>query len=252
MSAEPSVSGSNEAPARPRLQPWMKVALAVTALCFAGAGAWYFVNEPKVQRTAPGIDLRHQAAGVRLRKAQNVSPTEEYPGPDGKVVYLTQEQFRVANAAASLPLPGYDRQLAAALAIEDPDARAKKLVEIVESPPRGEEGDATVLSLWALVIGALAAPPQTAVQKEGRARVDAAIGCRFVPRAKSLMPIPKCASPATLVPAYVMAGVGAAPLVLVLGAALVRRKRPAAPAPADARKRAKRRRADGDAALDAS
>lgn len=242
MSSEPRENAGNASPAPPIFRGWMKVALALAVACFAGAGAYYYVNEPKVPRPAPNVDLRHQAAGVRLRKAQNVSPTEEYPGPDGKTVYLTFEQFRVANAAASLPLPGYDRQLAGALAIEDPDARAKKLLEIVESAPRGPEGDTTVLSLWALVTGALGAPPQTAGQKESRAKVDALIGCRFVPRTKSLIPIPKCAEPVTLVPAYVLVGVGAAPLVLVLGAVLMGRSRSSDAPPTAATKRPKRRR----------
>ncbi|NUP13471.1 MAG: hypothetical protein HOW73_46125 [Polyangiaceae bacterium] len=204
------------APARSRR--WMSIALALSALCAIGAAAWYFVNEPKLQRPAPGVDIRYTAVGFRLRKPPIVSPTEEYVGPDGQLVYLTQEQFRAANAAAGLPIPGFDRRIAAALAIEDPDAQSTELASIVESVPSTRDADFTAFAVYTLLSGALAAPPETPARAETKRRVDELIGCRFVPTKKSMLAFPKCSSPATLVPAYVMAGVGAVPLLVVLGA----------------------------------
>src|SRR5687767_6501684 len=138
-----------------RLRPWMTIALVIGVACCAGAAIWYAITAPKMPRVAPALDIRLQAAGARLRRPQTVSPTEEHPRPDGEIVYLTQDQFRAANAAATLPQPGYDRKLAAALAEENPEKRVEQLAAIMDSVPRDASGDVTALGLYALVSGAL-------------------------------------------------------------------------------------------------
>lgn len=204
---------------------WLYAAL-VTALCGAVALGWYLKSRATLGRPSPPMQPRYETAGMRLKWVPTVSPTEEYLTPDGTIVYLTYEQFRAANIGASLPIAGYDKKLAAAYAERDPDKQGKMLADVIESVPKSEDGDATALALFSLVWGALTAPPQTAARVEAKARVDEAIGCRFIPEGKlAEKRIPPCKTRASLLPSYIALGAGGAPLLFALVATLVRKKK---------------------------
>lgn len=207
------------------LRPWMRIALLIAALAALGAGGYALITFDEMPRPAPNVDPRLFLNGTRLRSPQNVSPTEEHPGPDGETLYLTYEQFRVANAAKGLPIDGLDRKLAAALVEEDPDVRAERLVALVESVPTTEDGDATALGLYALTYGAMTAPPKTAARDAAQKRLHDQIGCRFRPGSRTPIPLPKCDSAPTMIPVYALAGVAAIPLLAVLVGLVIGRRR---------------------------
>lgn len=203
---------------------WLYAAL-VTALCGAVALGWYLKSRDALGRPSPPMQPRYETAGMRLKWPPTVSPTEEYLTPDGGIVYLTYEQFRAANIGAALPIAGYDKKLAAAYAEPDPDKQARMLADIIDSTPKSEEGDATALALFSLVWGVLTAPPQTPARVEAKARVDEAIGCRFIPQGKlAEKRIPPCKSRASLLPTYIALAASGAPLLFALVATLLRRK----------------------------
>lgn len=194
---------------------WMALALAVCVAAGGGAAAWYLLNVDQAGRPAV-VDTRTQGLAVRLKKPQVVSPTEEYFGPDGQIVYLTTDQFRAANGLYSSGLPGYDRKLAAAFAESDPDAQARAFVALMQSVPNTKEADATALSLYLFATSTLASV-ETPERIAARSKIDDAIRCRFV-AARGSPKLPACASRPTFVPSYVLAGISGVALLAVLGA----------------------------------
>jgi hypothetical protein len=212
----------------PYLRRWMRYALLGSLLAGAAAGAWFYDYQSKWMHYPPKPDIRFQAIARKLKALPNVSPSEEYPGPNDETTYLTEDQFKAVNAAASLP-GDVNKRLARALSEPDPDRQAELLFQLVDGAPKTPDGDASALSLFYLASAALSAPPHTPARVEARRRLDEMIGCRFYPVATMPpMNLPACSRRPGLVPLYVLAGLAAAPLIAILGsllATMIRRPR---------------------------
>lgn len=216
----------------PRLvDRWMLVAFVVSLAFGAGAAFWYNNYQSKWSRRAPKLDVRHEAAARRLSVPQNVSPSEEYPGPNGETLYLTQEQFKAANIVAALP-GNAGKRLAGALAEKNPDRKAELLFALVNETPATPDGDKGALALYRMSVAALSAEPASAARDAAQAKLDRLIGCRFV--GQRLPPCPDRPSESTLwaLVAFAVVPFSAALVGLVLSF-LSRRKARRAAAPAE-------------------
>jgi hypothetical protein len=199
----------------------MWLALLGSLLAGGAAGAWYYDHQSRWMHQPPRADPRFQAFARKLKQPPNISASEEYPGPNDETMYLTEDQFRAVNAAASLPGDA-NRRLARALAEPDPDRQAQLLFELVDSVPSTPEGDATSLSLFYLASAALSAPPQTAARIAARERLDELIGCRFYPVATvPPMNLPGCARRPGMTPLFVLGGLAGLLLLAILGSLLI-------------------------------
>lgn len=221
VEAAAKASAPPPVPLGPRyFRRWMLFALLGSLVAGGVVGAWYYQHQSKWMHYPPKADLRFQAIARKLTVPPNVSPSEEYPGPNGETTYLTEDQFRAVNAAASLP-GDVNKRLAKALSEPDPDRQAELLFALVDSAPKTPDGDSTSLSLFYLASAALSAPPQTPARTATRSKLDETIGCRFYPVATvPPMNLPACSKRPGLTPLYVAAGLAAVPLLAILGSLL--------------------------------
>jgi hypothetical protein len=205
------------APRAPRvLRLWMLPAL-VLGLAGAGLGFWiYDVHATEHDRLPPKLHPCFRILQKRLEKPSVVSPSEPFTLSDGETIYLTDTQNKAIGCAARLPGRA-DQDLARAWGIEDPDARARAMAELVEAVPPAAEHDKQALGLWRLTLGSLKAMPESAERDRAKQRIDQRLGCRFIHPA-----LPECPTrPRPPLSAIALAGVGAAALLAaVLGLAV--------------------------------
>ncbi len=196
--------------------------LLLALVLAAAAGAWYYQHQARWLVPAPPLDMRYEAAARKLAVPAMVSPSEEYPAPDGSTLYLTEDEFRAVNTAAALPRDA-GRRLARALTERDPAERAELLSALVRDVPATRDADKEAMALYRLVDFALRAQPESAARTRAKAEIDRLIGCRFVgPR------LPDCASRPSLLPLWLLAGASGASLlgwVVLLVASLRSRAR---------------------------
>lgn len=177
--------------------------------------AWVLNYQKTWARPLPRVDVRFDVVGRKIAEPVRVSAAEEYPGPDGQTIYLTEEQFRAVSMAAGLSNEAGPR-LAAAFAEKDPEAQADKLYALVDDAARAPERDRELVGMYRLVAGALAALPEGFKRDAAIENIDRLVGCRYVgPK------IPSCPDRPTFTTAYVLGAAAGVPWLVVLGGIVV-------------------------------
>ncbi|MFO0555797.1 MAG: hypothetical protein U0271_45895 [Polyangiaceae bacterium] len=160
---------------------WMTVMMAVAVLFGASAGAYEYFYRTRFARPAPKIDPRYEGAARLLGVKPIVSPSEEYPGPNGETLYLTEEQFKAVNAAATLPRDAATR-LAVALSEPNADKKAAMLIALMQSVPQGTEADAEAVAIYKMTLAANMTLPTKDQRTQTKAQLDSFIACRVIGR----------------------------------------------------------------------
>ena len=221
---EAKAAPKRDAAPPPLFKRWVVICLLVAVAAGGGALAFQLSVQAKWSRPAPRLDIRYEGAATKLAAPQVVSPSEEYLGPDGEVVFITQDELRAVTQAAALPGDA-SRKLAAALAERDPTRRAEGLFALVNEVPATPDGDRRAMVFYRFAISALAASPESAARDEAKEKLDRMIGCRFVgPR------VPPCPERPSDVPLWALIAVAIVALTAALYgivAAYVARRRAA-------------------------
>ena len=118
------------------------------------------------------------AVKIGLSKPQTASGIEPYTVADGRTVYLTTAGDRAVRCASDLG-PARAQGLADALGEEEPEARAAKLVALLEAIPADDRGDAEAVSMGHLVEGALDGLPRSEAVVAADRRATDIVECRF-------------------------------------------------------------------------
>jgi hypothetical protein len=194
------------------LHRWMLGALLVAILAGgAGFGIWWQYHQEH-ERPPPAANPCFTALANRLRRPVIVAPSEPYTLDDGETLYLSDAQIRSAGCAARLP-GRYDFKLARIWVMEDPDAQANAIRELVLGVPPGTEHDKTAFGLWRLGQGTLGALPESEARERAKRDIDQTIGCRF-----KHDKLPSCSTrPGFPIHAGVLGGIGALGLLALLG-----------------------------------
>lgn len=177
--------------------------------------AWVLNYQKTWARPLPRVDVRFDVVGRKIAEPVRVSAAEEYPGPDGQTIFLTEEQYRAVSMASGLSNEAGPR-LAAAFAEKDPETQADKLVALVDDAARAPERDRELVGMYRLVAGALAALPEGFKRDAAIERIDRLVGCRYVgPK------IPSCPDRPSFTTAYVLGGAAGVPWLVVIGGIVV-------------------------------
>jgi hypothetical protein len=191
MAHEPDVGNGERGPARdllasrraahmgiPLLRRRVLACLVVGILAAASALVWRVYVQGDQGRSAPKLDMRYDAAAAKLALPQRVSPSEEYLGPSGEVVFVTEDELRAVSQAAELSATTA-RKLAAALAEREPTRRVEQLFGVIDDVPATPAGDKQAMMLYRFVSSALSAS-DAPTRGDTKAKLDRMIGCRFV------------------------------------------------------------------------
>lgn len=205
----------------PLFKRWVVACLVVAVVAAGGAAAWRISGQAKWPREAPKLDIRYEAAAVRLAAPQTVSPSEEYLAPDGDVVFVTQDELRAVNQAAALSATTA-RKLAKALAERDPERRVEGLFALINDVPATPDGDKQAIVLYRYITAGLAGT-EAPSRDSTKTKLDRLIGCRFVGQR-----IPPCPDRPSEVPLWTLAAIAILALtagLFGLGSAWLTRRR---------------------------
>ncbi len=165
-------------PGAPLFKRWVIACLVVAVVAGSGALVWRFHVQDGWGRSAPKLDVRYEAAALKLALPQTVSPSEEYLGPDGEIVFVTQDELRAVSQASVLSATTA-RKLAAALAEREPTRRIERLFALVSELPTTPASDKQAIMLYRFASSALSASTAP-TRADTKAKLDHMIGCRFV------------------------------------------------------------------------
>lgn len=162
----------------PWLPPLARWSLVLGLVAGAVGGASYASWASEWNRPRPRVGRCFAAVKIGLSKPQTTSGIEPYTVADGRTVYLTTAADRAVRCASDLG-PAKAQALADALGEEEPEARAAKLVALLEAIPADDRGDAEAVSMGHLVEGGLDALPRSEAIVAADRRATDIVECRF-------------------------------------------------------------------------
>jgi hypothetical protein len=162
----------------PWLPPLARWALALGLLGAVAAGASYASWASEWSRARPKVSPCFAAMKFRLRTPETTSGSEPADAGDGRTVYVTATADRAIRCARDLG-PGPAQRLADAFGEIEPEARAAKLVAMLDALPKDASGDREAVALGHIVEGAIDALPRSEAVIAADRRADSIVECRF-------------------------------------------------------------------------
>lgn len=162
----------------PWLPPIARWALVLGLVAGAVGGATYASWASTWNRPRPRVGRCFAAVKIGLSKPQTTSGIEPFTVDDDRTVYLTTAADRAVRCASDLG-PAKARIVADALGEEEPDARAAKLVAMMEAIPADDRGDAEAVAMGHLAEGAIDSLPRSEAVIAADKRVTDIVECRF-------------------------------------------------------------------------
>lgn len=187
--------------------PLARLALVLAVVGAVVGGLSYRSWAGEWNRSKPKFNRCFADSTIKLRKPESMSGTEPHDTPDGRTVYLTPNASYAVGCLSVQLGAAQGKQLAEAMGEFEPDARAAKLVAMIEAVPRDDSGDLPALGMGYMVTSALKALPPSEAIEAAQKRVSEHVDCRFAGKPCAIRPpIP--------VLTWVGAGVGGLGLLL--------------------------------------
>lgn len=162
----------------PWLPPLARWALIFALLGGVAAAGSYTTWASEWNRPRPKVSACFAAVKVGLSKPETQSGSEPADAGEGRTVYLTAAADRAVRCARDLgPRPA--ERLADAFGEIEPDARAAKLLAILEQLPADASGDREAVALGHIVEGGMNALPRTEAIIAADRRAEQIVECRF-------------------------------------------------------------------------